>query len=479
MANNPATSTDGGIAAALDGGNLVVYRVSPNTEPTDSGSVRAFLRPVACLRIDDGRFDFDSSFVLPDASKEFALLAARRPVAGKTLLSVFGHADPVSDDDYNKELSTRRAKALYALLVRDVDLWEELFQVSHGGDVWGYRHICLMLNEIGFPTPVVTAPNAASRQVVRNFQDANGLNDSGEADKSTRSMLFASYMDAVCLDGSGVTFQYQKSDFLSRNVNGTPQGVPDYQGCGEFNPVFVFSQQNDKDLSDPKRKAERNLANSSNRRVVVYVFPEDVKFPVDRWPCPAKGTGGCRKQFWKDGDKRRKPQERDRQYLMTNDTFACKFYDRIVRSSPCEAVRQALNVFLKDEAGKALPNAPYRLTVDTDVREGNANADGVLVEEDVYLGNTAFLEWGEVPEDQRFDPDLKLFAFRRQIFLDVDRDDPGVVDRQLHNLALTEGTRDEKLAQFREQRLLQSGQDATLNELASVTFGGTDRPVET
>ena len=476
----PATSTSGGVSAALGEGKPVTYRISPITDGSDNGSLRAFLRPIACVRIDDSRFDFDSSVVLPEAAQEFALLSARRRVSAKTPMAVFGHADPVNEDDYNKELSTRRAKALYALLVRDVELWDELFRVSHGGDVWGYRHLCLMLNEVGFPSPLVTSPTADSRNAVRGFQTGNQLNPTGDVDLATRKLLFASYMDAVCLDGSGKTFEYKKQDFLSRSAGGAPQGVPDYQGCSEFNPVYVFSDELQRKLSDPKRKAERDLENSSNRRVVIYVFPEDVSFPIERWPCPAKGTAGCKKQFWKDGDKRRKVQPLERQYLMSNDTFACKFYDRIARSSPCEAVRQTLNIFLKDETGRALPDAPFRLTLDSEVREGKANSQGLLVQENVYLSNTCFLEWGEVAPENQFDPDLKLFAFRRQLFLDVNRDDADVIDRQLHNLAIVEGTRDERLAQFRDQRLLQNTTDSTStnDELARVTFGGTDRPVE-
>jgi len=283
-------------------------------------------------------------------------------------------------------------------------------------------------------------------------------------------------MDAICLDGGGATFQYGKAAFLSRSDQGTPTGVPDFQGCGEFNPVFVFSKDLDKNLSDPKRKAERNTANSSNRRVVVYVFPEDVAFPLDKWPCPAKGTDGCRKQFWKDGDQRRKPQDLSRQYLHTHNTFACKFYDRIARGSPCEAVRQTLTIFVQDDLGKLMGNAPFRLTLDAETREGRADSAGKVVLANVYVSNKGVLEWGELT-DVTPEPGEKVFRFRRTIFFDLDRDDAEVTDRQLHNLGIDQGDRAEKFALFRVQQRSTNETEADLaREVATVNRQGTERP---
>ena len=52
-------------------------------------------------------------------------------------LSIFGHADPVGNDEYNKGLSGRRATVIYALLISNSDpntavrLWEEVAQQEH------------------------------------------------------------------------------------------------------------------------------------------------------------------------------------------------------------------------------------------------------------------------------------------------------------------------------------------------------------
>src|SRR5688500_16939843 len=110
--------------------------------------VRLRLIPKACFRVEDNHFEFDSSFILPfgltfnvDPLKK---LLERHP---GSKLSVFGHADPVGRDDYNKTLSGRRAQALYALLVRDVRLWEDLYydHDTNGKDEWGVRAVQIML----------------------------------------------------------------------------------------------------------------------------------------------------------------------------------------------------------------------------------------------------------------------------------------------------------------------------------------------
>src|SRR5690348_15309553 len=67
--------------------------------------------PLACWRLEAARFDFDSSVVRPEAEPELGQLAAMFDTVGGPALSVFGHADPVGDDEYNKALSGRRARA--------------------------------------------------------------------------------------------------------------------------------------------------------------------------------------------------------------------------------------------------------------------------------------------------------------------------------------------------------------------------------
>ena len=57
-----------------------------------------------------------------------------------------------------------------------------------------------------------------------------------------------------------------------------------------------------------------------------------------QWPCPraSEAASGCIKRLWSDADKRRQPQQKNRSFEETHDTFGCRFYQRLTQSSPCE-----------------------------------------------------------------------------------------------------------------------------------------------
>src|SRR5205814_10137052 len=59
-----------------------------------------------------------------------------------------------------------------------------------------------------------------------------------------------------------------------------------------------------------------------------------------KWPCPRadEGAAGCEKRCWKDHKDRTAPAETKlKWYFKEHRTFGCRFYDRMARSSPCEA----------------------------------------------------------------------------------------------------------------------------------------------
>src|SRR6476661_6357117 len=112
--------TDGGTSAAHPPIPPLSVLAGPATS-AESNLIRSGIFPIACWRIGDIRFHFDSSFVVPEARTEFQTLSRmikdRTEKSGKLRpppLSVFGHADPTGDDEYNKALSGRRAAAIYA-----------------------------------------------------------------------------------------------------------------------------------------------------------------------------------------------------------------------------------------------------------------------------------------------------------------------------------------------------------------------------
>ena len=111
-------SDTGGIHGSSDGG---VTGKHPETDPPkffiapSTGSEFNVLQfplvPVACWRVDDIRFAFDSSFVTSGVTTEIRQFwdlredHAQTDISGTTSyppLSVWGHADPTGTDDYNK-----------------------------------------------------------------------------------------------------------------------------------------------------------------------------------------------------------------------------------------------------------------------------------------------------------------------------------------------------------------------------------------
>ena len=395
--------TEGGIAAS----HAEVEDFRPLVGPSTGGefnTIKAALVPVACFRVDNIRFKFDSSFIQTEIEVELKhlaeLLKKHRPASiAKTAtppetvgcpLSIFGHADPVGDDEYNKQLSGRRAMAVYGLLTRDVELWDELFKNPIGNDKWGKESIQTMVIE-------TTVPKPTEEPDVSNIEN----------NPSQRKALYLSYMDKLCgqVDEEGKprqdkagkpeTLKLEKTDFLAQGQDKNGKG--DYQGCGEFNPILLFSQDEEKEFQQDKDKSKRNAVNARNRRVMVLIFRKGTKVDPNRWPCPRakEGTGGCEKRFWSDGEKRRttKLPDTQRKFEDSKDTFACRFYDRLVDKSPCESVRNLslshISVLLRSNSG-AMPLAQrvYRIRLGNGrVLEGKTDENGLIAHANISPGD--------------------------------------------------------------------------------------------
>jgi hypothetical protein len=103
-------------------------------------------------------------------------------------------------------------------------------------------------------------------------------------------------------------------------------------GCGEFNPLLVFSKNDADAFKSGGNKAERDARNAPNRRASVFLFPATAKGPGSvTFPCPpwSEGTAKCKKQLFSDADKRRNPTETERTWDAAKDTFGCQFYAEI------------------------------------------------------------------------------------------------------------------------------------------------------
>lgn len=284
------------------------FAVAPTDGASEHNRLRRPLRPVAIWELTDAHFSFDSSVLLPSMTGELADLVALVEANPEAPLAVFGHADPTGEEGYNKLLSGRRATALYAFLTRRADLWDYLHQHPMGRDDWkkGEMAARVMRSHLKLPEP--TGPGAAT------------------------PALFKQYMDSVGVDPNGSSFSVPASRFLGGGKDS--QGKVDYQGCGEFNPLLVFSAEEAKTFAAAKDKTGRDQANAPNRRVTVMLFPPGTTVDPAKWPCPRVGEGvaGCRKRFWSDAVARRENRPERREYPAQTDTFACRFYDRFAMS---------------------------------------------------------------------------------------------------------------------------------------------------
>ena len=338
--------------------------VAPTLEDdADFNTVRTGLITVASFRVEDIHFEFGSSFLLPfdfDAGPLKRLIDRHEG----SKLAVFGHADPVGQEEFNKILSGRRAAAMYGLLVRDVDLWQKLYfdHDSNGKDGWGVGPVQIMLKRIGQdPGRTDAQLDDPTRAALLAFQKKQGLSPTGfdqrnEIDSATFKKLARLYMDTICVDRSSVRFkppilrdsgapgldatpfQLQKSDFIAQGNGRDLKG--DVQGCSEFNALMRFSQPEEARLSRTENQAERNRENQPNRRVMILLFHGNIQVDPAQWPCPTfkQGVTDCKRRFFSDHARRTENAEDRRTFFITKDTFACRFFQRLNEHSDFQIV---------------------------------------------------------------------------------------------------------------------------------------------
>jgi hypothetical protein len=390
------------------------------------------LIPVACLSLNDILFQFDSSFVTPDARKILSQLPAlRKRLANRKgdqpPLSVFGHADPVGDDEYNKTLSGRRAQAVFGLLTNDAGIWQHLFDSPFKGDDW------------------------KAKGVLGQMQAALG-----EGPGRPASAVIPDYLAFVC--PNPVT----PADFLGQGTD--TGGKAALQGCSEFNLLKILSKSENKTFS----KSTRDSENLPNRRVVVFLFRPGTIVNPALWPCPrsTEGTAGCRLRFFPDAKQRLAPGDIRREHkepqpnvddpTVALDTFACRFYDRVAHTSPCEKLLRTYQLRLFDRAARPLPFAPHVVTHEGAPQPGRTGDDAVVTIHDLIVPARVTVQWSPAQpgDDQNSpppDPGAK-FDFQLDITVDIpaaQNDDATALER-LNNLGyMSDGSvTEDDIAQF-------------------------------
>lgn len=322
--DNEETTPIGSIIASHAVPELLPILAAPNIAGRGKNTIRMELIPIACARLAGGCFAFGSSFILPESRGEFQALSRLRRANPGAPLSLFGHADPVGNDDVNKEISGHRAESVYAVLLHDTARWERLYVAAGQSEGWGVAAIQQMLQTLGYET------SPSTKSAIESFQSANGLRVDGIAGPQTREKLFGAYMRFLNPEKAA------PADFLGGGLDA--KGKAAFQGCGEFNPVMSFGKAELQELDKPENRDRRDADNAVNRRVLVLLFRPGTVIPPQKWPCPraSEGVSDCRKRFWSDGESRRASHDSRRTFGGARNTFACRFYHRLVSESPCE-----------------------------------------------------------------------------------------------------------------------------------------------
>lgn len=361
---------------------VVVALTSPERKAAHN-RIRQELVVVACANLKEYNFRFDSSVVRPEAREGFRQLGRLIRRHQGSPMTLFGHTDPEGPVDYNQFLSERRARAIFAVMVRDPAIWENLFRDPQRatGDVWGAKALEEMLIGLG-ETPGESKQGMApeTQEAIRRVL---GLPPKAPVNNAAvRLALFERYMDFLRdgLDGAERFPVLTSDDFLGRGKQRAT-----LQGCSKFNPQLLLRKADqDRFDKDPKGafKEERDGKNEPNRRVVIYFFARGTVIDPDLWPCPTAqmGPSRCEQRLWSDARDRRgklfvehprrfgrsvRPEARvldppnpalAEKLGREEMTFGCRFYHGMALHSPCERDLRLWAIRLQIDAPTVRPS---------------------------------------------------------------------------------------------------------------------------
>ncbi len=248
---------------------------------------------INCAGLPSASFDFDSSFVRPEAKAALKQAQQLADVYPDAMLFAFGHTDAVGDELYNKKLSERRAWAVYSFLTNDASAWETLY--NHPDEDWGVAVIQEILLHLGHdPGDVDGDLGPMTRNAMAAFLGLpEGISVSNDA--PFRQALFSAYMGGP--DDAYVSAERWAGD--------------GFMGCGEFNLAVAT-----------------DTANADNRRVTIFAFHRE---RLPNLPCGFANTAPCRARV----------AEQSPRY---NPGFSCSFYDTV--AEPCHAENEHHSVSL-------------------------------------------------------------------------------------------------------------------------------------
>lgn len=254
--------------------------IAPVTLQNEVLGILVILPRFRCREIPGATFEFGRSFVRRDAIPALAGVAQELLHDDGQKAMIFGHTDEAGPSQLNKELSERRAKAVFALLTHDVPRWEELWVGADDAawrERWGLREAQHMLNALGVDPGDRGGPLREDVVVLRRLRDAVSrfqegdfptrpaeqppLKATGRIDALTRQALFLAYAKLITR---------APVDAASRISSVGPSS---FMGCGEFNPVSL------------------HVTDAASRRAVVLVY--DIPAEPQALPCRLGTIAPC------------------------------------------------------------------------------------------------------------------------------------------------------------------------------------------
>jgi hypothetical protein len=246
----------------------------------------------------------------------------------------------------------------------------------------------------------------------------------------------------------------QPTDFLG-GASAGPGDLPkmSLQGCSRFNPIVLLTS----DEMNGDDQATRNADDAPNRRVLVFFFAKGTTLDAGNWPCPkVKETcDACKSAFWSDADQRRANGDGRREYKTTQNTMACRFYDRFARRSPCEGMARTLRVRLFDKYCNPMDSVGYEATIGPETHAGTAAASYAIIPA-VVTPATVHLRWSPVQDQST---GQTHYEYEMDVYVDFTVDDANeVAARKLHNLGYSADALADNVRSFqRDSGLQQTG----------------------
>jgi len=265
-----------------------------------------------CHEIAGAHFAFGRSFVRANAIATLAAIAEDLHGEPIRRAMILAHTDLTGKEALNKELSERRARALYALFTHDAAAWEELFMGKWSGgnwsERWGTREVQHMLRALhvtaddGLPPDETGTQDQRSTEALKRFQRGDypdkpaeqaPLAPDGVVGPLPRNELFLAYAKRISREPV-------PADRIAK-VNGEL-----FMGCGEYNP-FTLSAKDEE-----------------SRRAVVFLF--DAAAEPKALPCKLRSLGPCRANIdppQSEPDPEGKPP------------YRCRVYQEVAKRCPC------------------------------------------------------------------------------------------------------------------------------------------------